>query len=244
MTFGIPVTPPDELEYPSSDGQPMAETQLHGEAMVAAHQALKRYFAKRGDVQIGIDNLVYYEKGNSAARFAPDVYVAIGAEKRTRRVYKLWEEPVPPSFVLEVSSRGTWLADHGIKKALCERLGITDYFLFDPEAEYLDPVLQGFSLVSGSYQRVIPSADGSLESKALGLRLRAEGELVRFFDQNGPLPQTDEIVARVSEADARRTDAEARRADAEARRADAEARARAAEEELARFKASLDSAKK
>jgi Uma2 family endonuclease len=230
MSLGIPVTPPDELEYPSSDGQPMAETQLHGEAMVAAHQALKRYFAERGDVQIGIDNLLYYEKGNSAARFAPDVYVAIGAEKRTRRVYKLWEEPVPPSFVLEVSSRGTRLADHGVKKALCERLGIQDYFLFDPEAEYLDPVLQGFTLVSGTYQRVIPLADGSLESNALGLRLRAEGELVRFFDQSGPLPQTDEIVARVSEADARRNEAEAR--------------ARAAEEELARVKAALDATKK
>jgi Uma2 family endonuclease len=237
MSFGIPVIPPDELEYPSSDGQPMAETELHGEAMVAAHQALKRYFAARVDVQIGIDNLVYYEKGNSAARFAPDVYVAIGAPKRRRRVYKLWEEPVPPTFVLEVSSRSTWLADHGTKKALCERLGILDYFLFDPEAEYLDPVLQGFTLSNGLYQRVSPAPDGSLESRALGLRLRAEESLVRFFDAGGPLLQTDEIVDRMN-------DAEARSKDAEARSKDAEARARAAEDELARLKANLGQPKR
>jgi Uma2 family endonuclease len=202
MSFGVPVSTPDELEYPSSDGQPMAETELHGDAMVAAHQALKRYFADRDDVQIGIDNLVYYEKGNSAARFAPDVYVAVGAPKRKRRVYKLWEEPVPPSFVLEVSSRSTWLADHGTKKALCERLGITDYFLFDPESEYLDPVLQGFSLSNGQYERLLPGTDGALESRALGLRLRAEGPLVRFLAAHGPLPQTDEIVERAKEAEA------------------------------------------
>lgn len=240
MSFGIPVIPPDELEYPSSDGQPMAETELHGEAMVAAHQVLKRYFAARADVQIGMDNLLYYEKGNSAARFAPDVYVAVGAPKRRRRVYKLWEEPVPPSFVLEVSSKGTWLADHGTKKALCERLSIEDYFLFDPESEYLNPVLQGFSLVNGLYQRIPLATDGTLESRALGLRLRAEDALVRFFDASGPLRQTDEIIAESNRADARVNEAAARASEAAARASKAEDRAQAAEAELARLRALLE----
>jgi Uma2 family endonuclease len=224
MSFGIPVTPPDELEYPSSDGQPMAETELHAEAMVAAYATLKAHFVDRSDVAHGIDMLQYYEKGNPAARFAPDVWVAIGAPKRVRRVYKYWEEPAPPTFVLEVSSRGTWVEDHGNKKAICARLGVLEYFLFDPEAEYLNPVLQGFRLVAGQYERIEPNADGNLESHALGLELRSEGERIRFLDSNGlPLAHYDELADQLNEAEVRRKEAEARRKEAEARRKEAEA---------------------
>ena len=201
MSLGIPVTPPDELEYPSSDGQPMAETELHAKAMMAAFATLERHFANRSDVAHGIDMLHYYEKGNAKARFAPDVWVAIGAPKRVRRTYKYWEEPVAPTFVLEVSSRGTWLEDHGNKKALCARLGIFEYFLFDPEAEYLNPVLQGFRLVAGQYESIEPDADGNLESHALGLTLRSEGERIRFLDSNGvPLSHYDELGKQLNEA--------------------------------------------
>lgn len=51
-------------------------------------------------------------------------------------IYKLWEEGGRvPVFVMEVSSRKTWLEDIGNKKALCARLGVADYFLFDPEED-------------------------------------------------------------------------------------------------------------
>jgi Uma2 family endonuclease len=245
MSIGIPITPPDELEYPSSDGEPMAETDLHAEAMMAAFATLKEHFAERSDVAHGIDMLHYFEKGNPRARFAPDVWIAIGAPKRLRRVYKYWEEPVPPSFVLEVSSRGTWVEDHGNKKAICARLGIPEYFLFDPEAEYLSPVLQGFRLVSGQYEPIPPDADGFIESAALGLRLRSEGERIRFFDSSGkPLAHFDELGRRLDAAEAEKREAEARRQEAEARREEAEARERAATAELERLKALLDASKK
>lgn len=205
----------------------MAETELHAEAMWVAYATLKSVFAERSDVARGIDMLHYYEKGNPAARFAPDVWVAIGAPKRVRRTYKYWEEPVPPTFVLEVSSRGTWLEDHGNKKALCASLGILEYFLFDPEGEYLDPVLQGFRLVDGQYER-IASSDGLIESHALGLRLRSEGAHIRFYDSSGA------ALAHYTEIGER----------AEARAKGAEARASAAEVEVERLKRELAAAKK
>lgn len=62
------------------------------------------------------------------------MFVVFGVPKRQRRVYKLWEEGARPAFVLELSSRGTWVEDAGNKKALCARFGVQEYFLFDPEA--------------------------------------------------------------------------------------------------------------
>ena len=40
--------PHDAIEYPCSDGQPMAETQLHGASMAYVNYALKRWFGKGG----------------------------------------------------------------------------------------------------------------------------------------------------------------------------------------------------
>jgi len=84
--------------------------------------------------------------------FAPDVMVVFGVPGTERRVYKLWEEDRAPAVVFEVSSRATWLTDQGNKRALCERLGVGEYFLWDPRYEYLTPPLQGFCLVGGSYR--------------------------------------------------------------------------------------------
>jgi Uma2 family endonuclease len=235
VSFGIPVSSKEELEYPSSDGQPLGETDLHVDAILAARQVLELRFGARADVAVGANLIFYYEEGNSGARFSPDVYVAIGAPKRKRRVYKIWQEPVPPSFVMEVSSKGTWLEDDGNKKALCAKLGIAEYFLFDPEGEYLDPVLQGFRLIGKRYQPIAPRDDGSVESIALGLRLLAEESLVRFIDPATmtPLAQPMELAIQLHEATAL-ADAANARADA------ANARAAAAEAELVRLRAQLE----
>ena len=78
------------------------------------------------------DLLVYHEEGNPRASVVPDVFVVFGAESRMRRVYKLWEEPKAPDFVLEVASPSTWKDDEGPKRELYERLGVREYFQHDP----------------------------------------------------------------------------------------------------------------
>ena len=65
----------------------------------------------------------YYEEGNPRASVAPDVFVVFGAEARKRAVYKLWEEPKAPDFVLEVASPSTWKDDEGPKGEFYARLG-------------------------------------------------------------------------------------------------------------------------
>src|SRR5436190_23270625 len=106
-----------DLEYPSSDGKPMAETGIHPEAMATLLLTLSLHYEDRKDVYVASNNLIYYEKGNLDARFSPDVYVVFGIEKKSRRVFKTWEEKHAPAIVFEASSRSTWLEDVGNKKA-------------------------------------------------------------------------------------------------------------------------------
>ncbi len=60
-------------------------------------------------------------------------------------------------------------------------LKVSEYFLFDPRSEYLNPPLQGFRLVGGDYVPIEPVA-GRLPSEVLGLHLEHDGAHLRLFD--------------------------------------------------------------
>ena len=144
------------------------------------------------------------------------------------------------------STRGE---DLHTKHDLYERLGVTEYFLFDPLDEYLRPPFQGYRLEQDRYVPLRPAEDGSLWSAVLGLELHVRGERLRLFDPEGQrwLPLPEEEQAARQEAEARATVAEARTTVAEARATTAETRLaaemearRAAEAELAQLRAQLD----
>jgi Uma2 family endonuclease len=160
----------------------MAETPLHVAAIIFLFQALEDFLAKRKDIFLAANLFFYYEQGNPKRRTAPDVLVAKGVGNHLRRSYRLWEEKKPPAVLFEVSSEDTWRKDLGEKRDLYERLHVGEYFLFDPESKYLKPALQGFRLQSGLLVPITPARDGSLASLELGLRLLAEGGMVRLLN--------------------------------------------------------------
>lgn len=213
-----------EMEYPTSDGQPMAETSLHLTVMFDLIEGLKRRYAEVPDVWVGGNLFLCYERGNPAACLAPDVLVAKGVAKWMRPNYLLWEEKVPPCLVVEVTSRKTHREDQVKKKNVYERIGVEEYVLFDPYGEYLRPRLQEHRLQGGRYQSVRLEEDGSLLSQTTGLRLRPEGQRLRLVDT-----VTGEPVLWPEEVEAARVAAEA------AWRA-AEERVRVLEEELSRLR--------
>ena len=171
-----------EIEYPESDGKPMAETDVHIQAMIDTRETLADFFRADADIYVGANMLLYYEEGDPGASVALDVFVVKGIPKGQRRTYKLWVEGRPPTVVLEISSRSTRLEDMGNKRALYALLGVREYYLYDPLAEYLDPPLQGFVLGRREYEPMEPEGDGSLVSQALGLRLQVEEERLRLMD--------------------------------------------------------------
>jgi len=132
-----------------------------------------------------------------------------------RRIWKAWEEGKVPDVVFELTSKSTRREDRYTKPAVYESLGIREYFLFDPEGDYLKPRLQGFRLTEDGYQAL---SGERLSSEALRLEIFAEDYLLRLYD-----PASGEVL---------RTPAEH------------EAAARNAEVELARLRAELERLKK
>jgi hypothetical protein len=99
-----------------------------------------------------------------------------------RRSFKTWVEGVVPSCIIEVTSEETAREDLKQKKPTYQKIGVREYFLFDPLEDYLPHQLMGFRLTAKKYQRIKPDADGSLFCKELGLRLFAEGTKLRLVD--------------------------------------------------------------
>jgi Uma2 family endonuclease len=270
MSLASPLVPPslsdDDIHYPAEDGEPMAETQIHIRAIILLFQALEDFLARCLDIYIAADMFWYWEKGNVGARRAPDVMVIKGVGRRVRRSFLSWKEnEAVPCVIFEMASEGTWRENLNEKRRVYEALGVNEYFVFDPEALYLQPVLQGFR--RGEDGKFVPlqyDVDNQLHCEELGIILRPEGEFLRVLDAqtgNPVLLRTEraekeaqraneekkqaDVANKRADAEKKRADAEKKRADAEKKRADAEKkqtdterkRADNLERELARLKA-------
>ena len=180
-----PFIPAEDPLYPSSDGLPLAENDWQLEAILDAVSVLKIRYRDRSDVYVSGDLLIYYEEGNPRKSVAPDVFVVFGAASHKRNVYKLWEEPKAPDFVLEVASENTWSEDLGRKRALYAELGVREYWLFDPRDEYFDPPLQGLVLRDRDYYALpalVENGARQIRSEVLGLDLRADRGVLSYRD--------------------------------------------------------------
>ena len=201
--------PKTEIEYPESDGKPMAETDTHRLQMTDAliHPLKERY--RDRDVYVSGNLFFYYEEGNPRAVVAPDVFVVFGVSSETRRTYKLWEEGQAPSVVFELTSKSTYEDDLSRKRLLYEELGVQEYFLFDPLHEYLRPPLQGYWLTDEGYfvpvlPVQLPNGDWQIESEVLGLLLETADHNLRLYD-----PDKEEYLRTPEETEAALRDAEA-----------------------------------
>jgi len=172
---------------------------------------------------------LYFVEGDPTKSVAPDALVVKGVDPGYRRTYKVWEEGKVPDVVFETTSESTRQNDTQKKFDLYARLGIREYFLFDPLADYLDPPLQGYRLGDTGYERIEPDSTGRLSSEELGLflELSRSGELV-FRDQ--ATGQVQLMKAQVEAANRRL--AEEQRRVAEERRSAAEIRQKVVESEL------------
>lgn len=233
-----------EVYYPESDGKPMAETDLHRNEMFELIAMLEARYADAPDVYVSGNLLLYYEEGNPAASVAPDTFVVLGVPKGRRRIYKLWVEGLPPNVVFEVTSRSTRREDLRTKRELYARLGVAEYFLYDPEAEYLRPPLQGLHLVGGTFAALAPDDAGTLRSQQLGLDLRLDADgLLQLYDvvtgtRLRRLPEQRQAWER-AEARAEWAESHAMVADSRAAEADARAKHSAEQAELAEERAAL-----
>jgi Uma2 family endonuclease len=220
----------DGIEYPSSDGKPMAETELHILAMIQLFQILRGHFDSRPDAYVIANMLWYWQKGEPKACSSPDVMVVFGVNKRVRRSFRSWNEGgAIPAVTFEMASRGTWRRHIRQNRAEYELLGVKEYFIFDPQDAFLKEPLLGWRHNGKRYVEIATEADGSMLSRELNLKLNACGTHLRPAD-----PTSGELLLTVAEREAaaqqtaqdekrrrllaeRRTEEECRRADSLAR---------------------------
>jgi Uma2 family endonuclease len=230
--------PADVIDYPDSDGQPMAESDFQREPLMYAVESLRIYFRDRPDVYVSGNMFVYYEQGNPKAVVAPDVFVVMGAPSHDRASYKLWQEPKAPDFVLEITSKSTYSEDQGAKRGVYALLGVKEYWQYDPTGDYLEPRLQGLQLIERNYWPLpVQERSGNdlrMHSAVLGLDLRLDEGQLRFHD-----PATGEPLRSHAESELARRAAEQARQDAEARAAEESRLRRALEARLAELEQRL-----
>ena len=115
---------PETIDYPDSDGLPMAESESQFWPILYVGAALDRYYQARDDVYVVGNLLLYYQEGDPGKSVSPDLMVVLGASKHIRSSYRLWEEPKAPDFVLEIASESTHRIDRGEKRDLYAGMGV------------------------------------------------------------------------------------------------------------------------
>lgn len=205
------------VEYPETDGQPMAESDEHADALREAIETLRDRLAGE-QVYVSGNNFIYFTEGNPRDVVSPDCYVVKGVPMRQRRTFKVWEEGGHrPCFVLELTSRSTRVEDLGTKMVRYrDDLRVDEYVLFDLSRDWIDAGLRAYRLVNGEYRKVEPGADGRIFCQQLGLELAVrDGRRLRFFE-----PGVEEPLATRAERAGRteRAEEEVRRLRAELER--------------------------
>ncbi|MBD2577496.1 Uma2 family endonuclease [Oscillatoria sp. FACHB-1406] len=205
----------EEIEYPSEDGEPLAETYDHLYAILMTLEVLRRYLQGRR-VTVLADQIFYYVENFPKIYVVPDVMVIFDVEPGGRDSYKLWEEKQAPKVIFEMTSRRTKNKDMTEKKALYEGLGVREYWLFDPKKEWIEEQLVGYRLLNGEYVAI-----ADRRSQVLQLRLEVDGKLIAFYreDTGEKLLIPDELSEALTMATAAQTEAE-ERAEAERQRAE------------------------
>ena len=198
---------PEPIDYPDSDGLPMAENESQFWPILYVGSALDRHYQAREDVYVVGNLLVYYQEGDDGKSVSPDLMVVFGASKHVRSSYRLWEEPKAPDFVLEIASASTYRIDRGEKRDTYADMGVSEYWQYDPVGNYLDPPLLGFRLVEGRYVSISATAQKggllALRSEVLGLELHLRPgapvrEALHFYN-----PVRGEYLRTYREAEAR-----------------------------------------
>jgi Uma2 family endonuclease len=99
----------------------------------------------------------------------------------------------PPSLIIEVTSPSTALGrdlnmgSPSGKPQIYEAMGVPEYLVFDPLAEFLGKQVWARRLGPHGYIPWEPAANGRWVSETLGISFAPQGFLLRVYNQNGML---------------------------------------------------------
>jgi len=217
---------------PWFEEESMPESTVHAELIWYLVAVLRWLF--RGELCTICENLAFLPPLEQLGPpEAPDIAIIKGVALGPLTSWRVGTTGPAPHVVFEILSPETWKKDLEEKPDLYARLGVHEYFAYDPHPSPLAPAtrhrLFGWRAdpLLPAMTALVPNEDGSLWSEQLASFLLADGQLLRLFDRERRLRLTEAEA----QAQARWEEARARRAEAAARQA-AERRAEALAQKL------------
>ena len=214
------ITPPRGDLY--SD-EPELETYQHLQQLVYLLTSLEWWWRDRSDFFAAGNLTVYYSSRQRKSEYfrGPDFFIVLDTQHYPRKSWVVWEEEGKyPNVVIEVLSDSTSHIDKGLKKQIYQDIWRTPYYFWiAPDGTDF----QGFHLVDGRYEAIVPNGAGLLWCEALDLYLGRFDHKLRFFTPEGILVPTPAEAALTeterAEEHLQRAEQEAQRAEQEAQRA-------------------------
>lgn len=217
MVQQLPTDTAQELIYPDSDGQPMADNTKQFRWIVVIKENLELLFADNPNVFVAGDLLWYPVEGDNKLRQAPDAMVVFGRPKGDRGSYKQWEENnIPPQVVFEILSPGNRLKEMAKKFKFYEHYGVEEYYVYDPDEVDLIGWLR-----SGQELDVIEEMNGWV-SPRLGIKFQLTSDNLEIFSPSGERFLSFVELAQQKEQERQRAEQEYQRAEQEYERAEQE----------------------
>jgi Uma2 family endonuclease len=205
-----------DLEYPESDGKPLADNTIQFGLMMKIQGGIDALFANQAVFVAG--DLFWYPVEGSLARQAPDVLVAFGRPKGDRGSYKQWQEDnIAPQVVFEILSPSNTRKEMAGKLKFYEKYGVEEYYLYDPSKN----ILKGW-IRTGNILSAIVQTEGWI-SLRLGIRFETQMGALEIYKPNGDRFESFVELTQRAEQEAQRAQQEAQRAEQEAQRAQQEA---------------------
>jgi Uma2 family endonuclease len=188
-------TAPEEIEYPDSDGEPMAENTVQFDWIMMIKGGLDILFRDAPDVFVAGDLLWYPVEGDNTTRMAPDAMVAFGRPKGPRGSYMQWREGgIAPHVAFEILSPGNRAGELARKFQFYQRFGVEESYIYDPD----DNTLEGW-LRDGETLRKVPEMNGWV-SPRLGVRFELVQDEFRLIGPDGkPFVSNVELSRRFDE---------------------------------------------
>ncbi|NWJ97844.1 MAG: Uma2 family endonuclease, partial [Chloroflexi bacterium] len=219
---------PQEIIYPESDGQPMADNTKQCNWIETIKGGLEGIFENRPDVFVAGNLLWYPVEGKPKIRAAPDAMVAFGRPKGDRGSYRQWVEGnIAPQVVFEILSPGNNLPEMEFKRRFYERYGVQEYYIYNPD----NFMLTGW-LRQGRKLKSITEMNG-WKSPLLDIHFELDGPNgeLNIYDSEGRRFSTYLVVYKERKQAEQRAEQERQRAEQERQRAEqAEVRVTQAEQ--------------
>ncbi|MEG5083085.1 Uma2 family endonuclease [Microcoleus sp. AT8-B4] len=169
-----------EIIYPSSDGQPMADSTIQYKLIVTIKEGCESLFKNDPNVFVAADLLWYPVEGRPDISQAPDTMVVFGRPKGERPSYIQYrEDNIAPQVVFEIRSHNDRQTKMNKKLSFYQRHGVEEYYVYDPERNELE----GWQRIEGILE-VIEPMEGWI-SPRLGVRFELVEDRLEIYRPDG-----------------------------------------------------------